>query len=433
MPLPETIPDKYLPPAPETSGELGLPQDFVTLFILRRLATNGQSTPRTLARTMGLSMSAIDTIIKELMSREEIATVGMSPTQELRYGATAKGKQRHLDESGMMSYSAYMPVNLIDYTRLIESQRRQPELSKEGLKAAYTDLVISDELFGQIGPAMTNTRPALFWGPPGTGKTSVAERIIRLTKDAILIPHTVYVEGAIIKVFDPEVHIAAANQPEGLDSRWVLCRRPAVIRGGELTMSGVNLQWEPDAGVYRAPAQMIANNGVLIVDDFGRQQITASELLNRWIYPMSRDKDILTLNTGLTFEVPFDCKVVFSTNMDPKELGGGDEAFLRRIPNKVYIGEITAEQFDQVLDIVKKIRKVEVSPQATAHLRARIRELSPAGDLRPYLPMDFLDIFIAIADYEGWEYQLTKGVIDRIAPAYFAQSGGKWATAASGS
>lgn len=431
MPLPEEIPKGFLPPAPKTLAELGLPEEFVTLFVLRRLTTGGQSTTRTLSRTMGLSMSTTESIIKNLMAKEEVVPVGKTNSGELRYGASASGKRRHETESGETSYSARMPVNLGEYTHLIEGQRRKPTLDKEGLKRAYSDLIISDDLFGQIGPAMTNTRPALFWGPPGTGKTSVAERIIRLTSDPVLIPHTVYVEGGIIRVFDPEVHVAATNQPPGMDARWVLCRRPAIIRGGELTMSGVNLQWEPDAGIYRAPAQMIANNGVLIVDDFGRQQVSASELLNRWIYPMSRDKDILALTTGLTFQVPFDCKVVFSTNMDPKQLGGGDEAFLRRIPNKVYIGEITDEQFDQVLHIVKTAKNVTVSPEATAHLRRMLREHGP-GDLRPYFPADFLDIFIAIADYEEWPHDLTVAAIDRMVGPYFAQSDAEWATAASG-
>jgi hypothetical protein len=263
------------------------------------------------------------------------------------------------------------------------------------------------------------SRGAIFlYGPPGTGKTSIAERMIRAYGDVVVIPRAVEVDGQIITVFDPTVHAPLEVQPIDLDKRWVLCRRPCVVGGGELTSSMLDLGFDEKSGVYLAPLQMKANNGMFVVDDFGRQTMTPAQLLNRWIVPLDRKIDYLSLNTGVKFEIPFDVKVVFSTNLEPAELG--DEAFFRRIQSKVFIGPITDDAFDEILRRVAASQGIACTDDDAAYLRMLTRRQGD-GDLRPYVPVMVCEILRSICSYYGSPLSFSRAALDRVAEIYFTK------------
>ena len=221
--------------------------------------------------------------------------------------------------------------------------------------------MISDRLLREVGPAAIAGGAMFLYGPPGTGKSSIAERLLRIYGDHVLVPHAVEVDGQIISVFDPVVHRPVDPQPSDIDPRWMLCKRPFIIVGGELSADMLDLAYQSGSGIYLAPVQMQANNGVLVIDDFGRQAtLTPAELLNRWIVPLDRHIDYLSLDYGMKFEVPFDAKIVFSTNLEPATLG--DEAFFRRIQSKILIPTITDDQFDEVLRRVAEAQDVDARP-----------------------------------------------------------------------
>jgi hypothetical protein len=258
------------------------------------------------------------------------------------------------------------------------------------------------------------------YGPPGTGKSSIAERLLRIYDDKVLVPYAIEVDGQIVTVFDPIVHRPAPDQPGDLDPRWVLCDRPSIIVGGELVGSMLDLQYQADSGIYLAPLQMQANNGILVIDDFGRQSLTPEQLLNRWIVPLDRQIDYLSLDYGMKFEVPFDAKIVFSTNLSPEVLG--DEAFFRRIQSKILIPTIDDEQFDEVLRRVATAMKVELAPGAAAHLR-HVSKNKGDGDLRPYLPGAVCKILKSICAFAKLPPVLDDDMIDRVAAVYFTHAG----------
>ena len=243
---------------------------------------------------------------------------------------------------------------------------------------------------------------------------------MRISPDHVLVPKSVEVDSQIISVYDSTVHIAADPQPADLDPRWVLCERPRVIVGGELTGDMLDLSYDRSSGVYLAPLQMKANNGVMIIDDFGRQVLTPDQLLNRWIVPLDRRIDFLSLNYGVSFEVPFDVKVVLSTNLDPTDLG--DEAFFRRIQSKIYIGAISDEAFDWILARVAHAMGVGCDGDSAAYLRSVCRQ--QGGDLRPYLPADVCKLLKALAQYENISPVLDNTTIDRVLSLYYTKREG---------
>jgi hypothetical protein len=260
------------------------------------------------------------------------------------------------------------------------------------------------------------------YGPPGTGKSSIAERLLRVYGDYVLVPHAVEVDGQIISVFDPVIHKPIDDQPTDVDPRWMVCQRPFIIVGGELGRDMLDLSYQSGSGMYLAPVQMQANNGVLVIDDFGRQIMTPQELLNRWIVPLDRGVDYLSLDYGMKFQVPFDAKIVFSTNLEPSTLG--DEAFFRRIQSKILIPTITDDQFEEVLRRVAAAYNVELTPDAATHLRWMSRELGD-GDLRPYLPGAVCKILMSICSFEDVPLRLDPRMIERIAHMYFTHADDK--------
>jgi len=279
--------------------------------------------------------------------------------------------------------------------------------------------VVSDHLLDQLGPALISQTSVFIYGPSGNGKTSIAERMLRVYQDAVLIPYAVEVDNQIISLYDPVVHQKLELEDPDIDPRWILCRRPCIVVGGELVPSMVELRLDETSGIYAAPLQMKANNGIFIIDDFGRQLMSPRDLLNRWIVPLDRRVDYLTLRYGVKFQIPFELMVVFSTNLDPNELA--DEAFLRRIRNKIFVGPVDAQTFDQIFHRVVSSKRIPAEPDSAEYLRKLcLRE--GRTELRACYPLDICNILASISDYEKRPIRMTKAELERATDLYFAKS-----------
>ncbi len=404
--------------APKHVAALGVPESMTMDIVLRRALLDGHTSTMQLANGLGVTPFLMESAV-EYLRRESLLEVSGLEGRNLMLAVTDLGRAQAVDRMKLCRYAGAVPVSLNDYAHVVRGQHRQPKIHHDTIRAAFTDLVISDRLLDELGPAILAKGAIFLYGPPGTGKSSIAERLIRVHDDQVVVPRAVEVDGQIITVFDPVLHRAVDPQPKGLDPRWVLCKRPSVIVGGELQASQLDLSYDANAGIYAAPLQMQANNGILVIDDFGRQALTPEELLNRWIVPLDRGIDYLTLDNGLKFELPCLTKIVFSTNMEPASLA--DEAFFRRIRSKVLIPSINDEQFDQILEAVAKASGVTVGPGAAEHLRAVSRDKGD-GDLRPYLPAVVCELVSSISDYEDMDRLLDVAMVDRVAYLFFTQS-----------
>jgi hypothetical protein len=404
--------------APRQVDDLGIPSSLLQDLILRRALFEGRTSSLRLASTLGVTPQLMISMVEELRELRHLEVLGLDG-RDYQLTLTDAGKEQANDRMRLCRYAGAAPVSLTSYREVILAQRVEAEITRETMGRAFSDLVVNTKLLDDLGPALIADGAMFLYGPPGTGKSSIAERLNRIHEDAILVPKAVEVDSQIITVFDPVVHVPIDEQPHDLDQRWVLCRRPAIIAGGELRMNQLDLTYEQANGVYIAPLQMQANNGVFVIDDFGRQQdLTPETLLNRWIVPLDRKVDYLSLSYGLKFEIPFDAKIVFSTNLDPSSLG--DEAFFRRIQNKILVPPISDEEFDEVLRRVTQTYGVEIQPGAPAYLRDVSRNLGD-GDLRPYLPKEVCKILRSVCIYQNLPLVLNPENIDRVASVYFTK------------
>lgn len=404
--------------APHKIEELGVPESVIQDIVLRRALFEGRTSTLRLANSLALSVALMSKVIEDLRDLRHIEVLGLDGydyTLEL----TNQGRDQAADRMQLSRYAGAAPVSLKDYVSVITRQSARPFVSLDNMRHAFEDLVVSDALLDELGPALLTEGAIFLYGPPGTGKTSLAERLIRVHDDPVLVPRAVEVDSQVTTVFDPVIHVPLDEQPQDLDPRWILCKRPSIVVGGELQASMMDLAYEQSAGVYLAPVQMQANNGILVIDDFGRQTMTPEELLNRWIVPLDRRKDYLSLAYGVRFEIPFDVKVVFSTNLEPSTLG--DEAFYRRIQNKILIPPIEDDQFDEVLRRSADRHGVTITPGAPEYLRYVSRHRGD-GDLRPYLPNEVCKIIAAVCEYERQPRVLNNDTVDRVASIYFTQS-----------
>jgi len=305
-----------------------------------------------------------------------------------------------------------------------ESIARQPlgqvAVHQRTMRQALAHLVISEETFAQLGPAVNSGRSIFLFGPPGNGKTAIAEAIGQmLLGNAMYIPYAVETGGQIIKVFDNVNHrLIEEETAKSVDPRWVHIRRPVIITGGELTLEALDLVYDETNKYYEAPFQMKANGGMLLIDDFGRQQARPRDLLNRWIVPLEKRVDYLTLHTGRKIEVPFDVLIVFSTNLAPKDLV--DEAFLRRIRHKIEIGNPTFEEYREIFRRVCNSRQVPYDDRGLAYLLQE-HYIKPRRTLRACHPRDIVDQLCDIARYINVPPVLSKDLIDRACAAYFVE------------
>jgi predicted ATPase with chaperone activity len=415
-----TVESKALPApiAPETIEEIANRRTFLEHLLLKILYLSGPLTMTEWGNTSCLGPIIMDELFRRLRSEQLCEVVGMVGDVR-RVAITSQGRARAAEFMSLNQYAGPAPVLLEDYVRQVRLQSvRNLEVHPAAMKQAFEHLVLDDLTLTRLGTALASGGSIFLYGPTGAGKTTIAEALPRvLAADGVWIPHAVESDGHVIAVFDPIVHKKiqrGTSQKE--DSRWVYCERPKVVVGGELTIEMLDLQFNPVTKFYAAPGQMKANNGVLIIDDFGRQRVKPEELLNRWVVPLDRRFDFLTLVGGKKIEVPFELFVVFATNMDPSHLA--DAAFLRRIQTKVKVGMATEQQFAEIFHRVCNAVGVNYDPALVQELMVLLRDRFKEP-LRPCYPRDLLNQIAWAARYEGRKPRLDRESLMRAAEAYF--------------
>jgi hypothetical protein len=404
-------------PQPQTVEDLGVKRTLLEDLALKAYYLQGELTLRDLAKYMHISLAIVKEVFDYLRKEQFVEVKGMVGG-DFRATTTMQGKERALALLMQNLYTGAVPVAFHDYEARVRSQGvRDFDVRHEDMAQAFEHLVLGDRILSQIGTAMVSGTSIVLYGSTGTGKTAIAESMPNIYHDRVWIPHAVEVDGQIIAIFDPIVHSRIEDPlhtPH--DERWVMCKRPRVLVGGELTFEMLDLQFNPVAKYYSAPVQMKANNGVLIVDDFGRQRIRPEELLNRWILPLDRRIDFLTLAGGRKLEIPFDLFVVFATNINPTELA--DEAFLRRIHNKIKVEAMDNSQFKEIFRRLCTQYGLAYDPDVADYL---IEVLTKEFDqpLRACYPRDVINQIRWGAQYERRTAEVTKAAVLQACKNYF--------------
>jgi hypothetical protein len=408
----------FLPPVPQTFEKLDIPENLVLDLMLRRMLLEGTCNLHRLSKSLRLSVPIVDQCFRHMRQQQLVEVKGMAGN-DYNFSLSSAGKQLAGERFQITQYAGAAPVSLKDYALATQTQAAHLDVDRRILQSCYSDLVVSDRMLDQLGPALISQSSIFIYGPTGNGKTSLAERMLRVYQDAILIPYAVEVDNQIISLYDPVVHQIVEDCDEDRDPRWVLCKRPCIVVGGELIPSMLELRLDESSGIYAAPLQMKANNGIFIIDDFGRQLMSPRDLLNRWIVPLDRRVDYLTLRYGVKFQIPFELMVVFSTNLEPADLA--DEAFLRRIHNKIYVEAVDAAAFDEIFRRVVTRRKLAYEPDTAEFLRGIcLRE--GRTELRACYPNDICNILAAIGQYEKRPPRLSKADLERASALYFAKN-----------
>lgn len=347
---PPELDGPFVPRAPQTLEESGLSLNEIEALVMKYLLNCGAATGRDVADQLRLPFRIIESLLRELKAALLIVYKSSAPLSDYVYELTEVGHERARRYSQRCTYFGTAPVSFADYVASVRAQSittQNPTLAD--LRHAFGDLVLGEEILSQIGQAVNSGLGLFLYGAPGNGKTSVAERIIRAFGKTVWIPRALSVFGEIVRYFDPSNHeiVHEGEFPSWVDQRWVHVQRPTLVVGGELTMDSLEISTSPTTGISEAPLQMKANCGTLVIDDFGRQRISTAELLNRWIVPLEKRYDYLTLGNGRKIQVPFDQLIVFSTNLEPKALV--DEAFLRRIPYKIEVRDPSEKEFRNLM------------------------------------------------------------------------------------
>ncbi len=430
-----------IPAEPTSIAETGLGMGFLTDLVLKVVYFHGNITAQQIAEVTKLPFLGVLDKVLEFLKLEEyvdiIGTQGGFSERAFQYVIANKGRLKVNEVLERSQYAGPAPVPLDAYVAMVHRQAvGDMVVDARTVRAAFSHLVVSERMLDKIGPAANSARSLFLYGPPGNGKTTIAEGIANMLGGNVLIPYAIEVDGQIIKVFDPlnhkPVELPPAPTPEvppfagGMpgtipqapDRRWVLCRRPQVVVGGELIMEQLELIFDPIAKVYEAPYQLKANGGLFLIDDFGRQKCRPQDLLNRWIVPLEKKVDYLALQTGKKIQVPFDVLIVFSTNLSPKDLV--DDAFLRRIRHKIEVPNPSPDEYREIFKLVCKAKKIPYSDDA---LRYLIQEhyLKVRRDLRACHPRDLCDQILDEAKYRGIAPAMTRELIDRACEAYFVK------------
>jgi predicted ATPase with chaperone activity len=420
----------FFPPAaaPHTLEESGLTLDLLVQLLLKTLFFAGTLAGNDLSRRLALQFPVIEPALEQLKTQHnvEIASGALLGNSTYRYRITDAGRARASLFLEQNHYVGVAPVPLEHYRRYMDAFRAsvRDDVTPEAVRRAFSHLVLDDHVLDQIGPAVRAGHSMFVYGPPGNGKTVIAQGIRTLLGGGLAIPHALEVEGCIIRFWDPLTHqrLPDTDDADGLerqwtfDRRWVPCHRPLVMVGGELTLEALDLRFNQAVGFYQAPIQALANGGVLVIDDFGRQQCPPRTMLNRWIVPLETGVDFLTLHTGLKFELPFSPFVVFATNLQPSDLV--DEAFLRRVQYKVFAENPTVEHF---LQIFKDNCARASIPYDEALVRQMLTEYFRPRKiaLRACQPRDVINHVLSLCDYAGEPRRLTAEILLAACDSYF--------------
>jgi hypothetical protein len=420
----------YFPPVPMSVADLGLNANFIDEQILRIFYLKGGISGNTLSKVLRVPFyNILQVRLEELRNQDLIDLSGQESLGDAGYvfTLTSKGLERAQSLMQKTAYGGAMPVPLETLIESIKAQTiKNVVVTHANIRRAFSDLIIHDFVLNQIGPAVNSASSIFLFGAAGNGKTSIAERITRLMGGEIFVPYAFEVDGQIIKLYDSVMHEplddTSGDTTLEYDARWVRIKRPVVVVGGELTLAGLDLIYNETAKVYEAPFQMKANGGIFLIDDFGRQQCRPMDLLNRWIVPLEKRYDYLTLVTGKKLEVPFDELIAFSSNLDPTDIA--DEAFLRRIKYKVNIVDPDEKQWRKIWEFVCKSKKVPYDDKALDYMIEKWYK-PHNRPFRMCQPRDILDQMVALAKYSVEPATMNPDLIDSACSTYFVDFKGK--------
>ncbi len=413
-----------MPEPPKTMAELGIDTTLLREILLKTMLRRNLDNVITIARAMRISVPIAQELIELTRAFNMLETLGASrfeDPKQLRYKLTDSGRQTALDALAQSEYYGAVPVPLEDYKAQVAAQSiRDVAVPREALESSMEHLILNDHMFKQLGPAVNSPRSVLFYGPPGNGKSSIADGIRNAYTDNIYVPEFIEYGGNVISLYDPLIHTKIEEEAQdknalrltgsGHDKRYILCQRPTVITGGELTMDMLDLNFNPVSRTYQAPLQLKSSGGVFIVDDLGRQSTPPQTLINRWIVPMESGFDILTLQSGQKFTVPFDTKVMFSTNFAPNKIF--DAAALRRVHYKIFVGNPDRDEYIKIFALTVSQYPIEFKEEVLSHL---LVNLYPKVDneYAAYHPKFLIEQMISACRYEGIKPQMTVGLVDR--------------------
>lgn len=417
-----------LAPRPRTVAETGLSQNFLQELIAKHLYDGGISTLRELVTRTLLTGSILNAVLASMRREAYIEVRGqVEGITALRYGLTDQGRAFALGALLKSGYLGPAPVPLAHYEQVVHAQSvHQSEVTRTQMKSAFAKVIIRDSLLNQLGPALHSGRAIFMYGPPGTGKTYIAQRLAWMLDDPVLIPHAIAVGDTPVQLFDPVLHHPIKKSEEspnalfeqGYDPRFVLCERPSVITGGELTLEMLEINYEASTKQYQAPLQLKANNGIYLLDDLGRQRVAPIDLFNRWIVPMEERQDYLNLASGKRFPVPFDVILAFSTNLNPMALA--DEAFLRRLGHKIHFGYLNTREYAAIWRQVCDERGIEFDVGVLKYVLEELYAKSHQPFL-PCQPRDLLSMAVDQARYLGRSDQITREMLDIAWQSYFVE------------
>lgn len=415
--------ERFRPSAPHTIEESGLSMSMVESLVIKHLSIVGSGSGRAIAKHICLPFGVLEPVYHELRSRQLMVHTGSAPLNDYNYTLTEQGRQRAQGAMQSCAYVGPAPVPLVDYILAVEAQTVRAESPKrEQLRSAFADISIDANLFESLGPAVNSGAGMFLYGAPGNGKSTLAKRITACFGQEIWLPRAVVEDGLIIKVFDAAYHEETHHQEDGLlvsgetDDRWVKVRRPTVVVGGELTMDNLEIRHDPNSNISEAPLQMKSNCGCLLIDDFGRQRVEPSDLLNRWIVPLENRVDFLTLSTGKKIQVPFEQLIIFSTNLEPKDLV--DDAFLRRIPYKIKIDDASEAEFHDLFELYSGVFRCPYDRDAVDYLIQN--HYKPQNrPMRRCQPRDLLSQIRNYCTYNDLPMEMRPEYFDRVVQSYF--------------
>lgn len=417
--------DSFHPAPPRTIDDLGIPETHVDSMICKQVLQSGVISGRQIADLLCVPFGMLEPRFLNLRSRSYITHRGSAPLNDYLYSLTEQGRDFAQTLMNSCAYVGPLPVPLADYVNGIEAQSIRAEAPQRAqLQASCKDICVNPEIYDELGPAVNSGAGLFLYGAPGNGKTTLAERIALCFGQSIWIPKTLYADSEIVKLFDGSYHEPIESQSNSIikdkdhDRRWIKIRRPTVIAGGELTMDSLEIRHNSKINVSEAPLQLKSNGGVLLIDDFGRQRMDPAELLNRWIVPLEKCYDFLTLASGKKIQVPFDQMIIFSTNLDPRDLV--DEAFLRRISYKIHVKDPTEREFRQLFKKAAEQFDCPLDESSVDYLIQRHYQ-KPNRAFRRCHPRDLLRQVRSYCAYNGFPLEMKKEYFDVVVRVYFTE------------